>query len=160
MAKFKLSEWASIAEISTSIVVIASLAYIGLELSQNTLALQQTSYQAANDYLLQLDLAQATDEDLNRLMMTAETSPSDATPEEWQRFTKMAYSRYGLWEFVFLAGQEGAVNSSQLAVFEPYFTGTACEPGYIRFWREHEIGFSPMFQQYVQSSVLPKCLNK
>ena len=160
MAKFKLSEWASIAEISTSIVVIASLAYIGLELSQNTLALQQTSYQAANDYLLQLDLAQATDEDLNRLMMTAETSPSDATPEEWQRFTKMAYSRYGLWEVVFLAGQEGAVNSSQLAVFEPYFTETACEPGYIRFWREHEIGFSPMFQQYVQSSVLPKCLNK
>jgi hypothetical protein len=157
MSKLKLSDWASVAEISTSIVVVVSLAYIGLELTQNTQALQQASYQSANDYLLQMDLAQATNEDLNRLVMTAETSPKETTAEEWERFTKIAYSRYGLWEYIFLAGQEGAINSAQLLVFEPYFVETSCKPGYVRFWRDHKGGFSPMFQQYIQSKILPDC---
>ena len=36
MRKLKLKDWASVAEISASFVVVASLAYIGLELNQNT----------------------------------------------------------------------------------------------------------------------------
>ena len=84
MSKLKLSDFASIAEILASVVVIASLAYIGLELRQNTQAMQQASYQSANDYLLQLDLAQATDEELNRLVMKAESTPADVTEEEWK----------------------------------------------------------------------------
>jgi hypothetical protein len=157
MSKLKLSDFASIAEILASVVVIASLAYIGLELRQNTQAMQQASYQSANDYLLQLDLAQATDEELNRLVMKAESMPADVTEEEWERFKKMAYSRYGLWEFIVLADQEDAINSSQLLVFEPYFVESACYPGYVQFWAEHNIGFSPVFQQYIEKKVLPEC---
>jgi hypothetical protein len=160
MSKLKLSDWASIAEILASVVVIASLAYIGLELRQNTQAMQQASYQSANDYLLQMDLAQATDAELNRLMLKAESTPADVTEEEWERFKKMAYSRYGLWEFVVLADQEGAINSSQLLVFEPYFIETACEPGYVQFWADHSVGFAPIFQQYMEREVLPECWEK
>jgi hypothetical protein len=104
-----------------------------------------------------LDLAQATNEELNRLVMKAESTPADVTEEEWERFTKMAYSRYGLWEFIVLADQEDAINSSQLLVFEPYFVETACDPGYVQFWGDHNVGFSPVFQQYIEKKVLSEC---
>ena len=157
MMKLKLSEWASLAEIVTSVVVILSLVYVGMEVSQNTKALHQASYQAGNDYLLQLDIAQASNEDLNRVMMLAETSPADTTREEWERFSKMAYSRYGLWEFMYLAVQDDAIAETQWVVFEPFFLETACEPGYLRFFQENIGGFSPSFQEYVASRVVPNC---
>jgi len=158
MPNLKLSEWANVAEIAVSFVIVASLAYIGLEVNQNTQALQIASYQSMNNYLLELDVAQASNEDLNRIIMLAETSPSDVTAEEWVRFTKMAYPRYGLWEYMYLAIQENAISENQWLAFEPYFVGEfACKRGYRRFWEEHHFGFSPLFNEYMQSEVLPTC---
>ena len=157
MAKLRLSEWANIAEIGGTIVVIASLAYIALEVNQNTKALQNASYQSMNTYHLELDVAQASNESLNRIITLAETTPSDVTAEEWARFTKMAYPRYGMWEYLYLSKQEGAVDEAWLA-FEPfYLTEFACKRGYRRFWEEHHLGFSPSFIEYMQSEVLPTC---
>ncbi len=158
MPNLKLSEWANVAEISVSFIVVASLVYIGLEVNQNTQALQIDSYQSMSDSLLQLDIAQASNEDLNRIITLAETSPSDVTAEEWARFTKMAYPRYGVWEYVYLSAQENAVSESQWLAFGPYFlTEFACKRGYRQFWEEHHLGFSPLFIEYMQSEVLPTC---
>ncbi len=69
MAKLKLSEWASIAEIFASFVVIASLAYIGLEINQNTKALQQASYQSILSVISDADMEIASNADLNRIVI-------------------------------------------------------------------------------------------
>ena len=45
MSNLKLADWASIAEILTSVVVVVSLIYVGFELNQNTIAIQQSSHQ-------------------------------------------------------------------------------------------------------------------
>jgi len=158
MPNLKLSEWANVAEIAVSFVVVASLAYIGLEVNQNTQALQIASYQSMNSYLLELDVAQASNEGLNRIITVAETSPSDVTAEEWARFTKMAYPRYGMWEYLYLSMQDNAVDENTWLAFEPYYlTEFACKRGYRRFWEEHHLGFSPPFIEYMQSEVLPTC---
>ncbi len=158
MPNLKLSEWASVAEIATSIVVIASLGYIALEVNQNTQALQVGTYQAMATFMLELDVAQASNEELNRIITLAETSPSDVSPEEWPRFTKMAYPRYGMWEFLYLQMQNDAVDEITWLAYEPfYLTEFACKRGYRRFWEEHQSGFSPPFIEYMQSEVLPTC---
>ena len=158
MAKLKLSEWANVAEIAGTLVVIASLVYIGLEVNQNTEALQIASYQSMNSYNLELDVAQASNEELNRIITLAETSPSDVTAEEWTRFIRMAYPRYGMWEYLYLSTQENGVEDDQWIAFEPfYLTEFACKRGYRRFWEEHHLGFAPPFIKYMQSEVLPTC---
>ena len=161
MAKLSLSEWANVAEIGGTIVVIASLAYIGLEVKQNTQALQVGTYQAMATFMLELDIAQASDEELNRIITLAETSPSDASPEEWTRFTKIAYPRYGMWEFLYLQRQNDAVDEITWLAYEPfYLTEFACKRGYRRFWEERQMGFAPPFIEYMQSAVLPTCGDK
>jgi len=75
MKNLRLSEWANIAEIVASVVIVASLAYIGMELNQNTQALQQESYQQMMASLIELDTAEATNEDLSRIVYVGKSSP-------------------------------------------------------------------------------------
>ena len=97
-----IEQIANIAEIFGLIVVAITLVFLTVQLRQNTKAQQIASYHTLTSYLLELDVAQASNEDLNRIITLAETSPSDVTAEEWARFTKMAYPRYGLWEYLYL----------------------------------------------------------
>ncbi len=46
----KLSEWASVAEITSAFAVVISLVYVGLQVSQNTIAVTQSTHQAMVDY--------------------------------------------------------------------------------------------------------------
>ena len=63
-------------------MIIASLGYVGLELNQNTTAIQQSSYQATLDMLTEGDYLLASDEDLNRIVLTAERDPSQLDEEQ------------------------------------------------------------------------------
>lgn len=157
MDKLSLSELANVAEIAGAIVIVASLAYIGIEMNQNTKALQLESYQAMMDNLIQLDIAIATNEDLSRIVATAENKPTELAENKWVRFQTVAYPRIGLWEFLFLATQEDALSDVQWQAFQPYYADIACKPGYRRFWGLQRHGFSPGFQEYIDSEVHPNC---
>jgi len=157
MPKLKLSEWANVAEIIASIVIVASLAYIGMEVNQNTKALQTDSYQTMTGLLIELDIAQASSEDLNRIVLLAEASPSDISAEEWERFVRIAFARYGLWEYLFLSYQDESISKGQWAAFEPFLRGFACKRGYRRFWEEQKSAFSNPFKEYFRSDVLLSC---
>ncbi len=157
MQKLKLSEWASVAEIVASVVIIASLAYVGLELNQNTQALQQQSYQSTMGLLAGGDMTLATNEDLLRIVVVAETSPSDVSAEEWLRFTHFVYPRIATWEFLYLAKQENSLSEIQWGAFEPYFVGFSCKRGYMRFWEENQSAFAQAFRVYLDTKVFPEC---
>ena len=157
MRKFSLAELANIAEIAGAIVIVASLAYIGIEMNQNTKALQLGSYQAMISNMIQLDIAIATDEELSRIVDTAESKPTDLAEDEWVRFQTVVYPRIGLWEYLFLATQENALSDVQWQSFQPYYAHMACKPGYRRFWELQRHSFSPVFQDYLESEILPNC---
>ena len=40
----KLSEWASVAEITSALVVVVSLVYVGFQISQNTAAVKASTH--------------------------------------------------------------------------------------------------------------------
>ncbi len=68
MSKLNLSNWANIAEIGTSVVVVLSLIYIGIELDQNTKATHANSWQTINALLIDLEIAEASDPELSNLI--------------------------------------------------------------------------------------------
>jgi hypothetical protein len=158
VAKLKLSEWASIAEIIASFVVIASLAYIGLEINQNTQALQQETHQSVLSILTDTQMSLAIDTDFNRIVMLAESTPNKIQKEEWTRFARYAISLYGIWEYLYLSNREYALSDNQWSAFEPYFLGLPCKPGFRRFWNEQKTDFAPLFGDYVEGSILGRCV--
>ena len=136
MNKLTLSQWANIAEITASVILILGLVYVGLGLDRNTKAVHSETWQAVVDKLIDLDVAEASSPELSGIVMRGESSPADLTPEEWWRFAKFAESRLGQMEFAYLARTNDTLGESYWVALEGYLAHMVCKPGYQRFWAE------------------------
>jgi hypothetical protein len=158
MSKLKLSEWANLAEIGASLVVVASLAYVGLEINQNTKAVHAATFQGFVGNLTQVDLAVVTNPNLDRIIRTGELSPDDLSKQDWSTFSRYSLARTGQFELAYLSYLDGTMNDSQWSGIRPFIHSLFCLPGYRRFWNENsQSTFAPVFIDYVESNVLPLC---
>jgi hypothetical protein len=157
LRNLELAEWASIAEIVASVVVIASLFYVAIELRHNTQALQHASYQNVLDRMSDEQLSLAANEELLDVIMKAEKSPNDLSALEWRRFKHQTLPAIGTWEYLYLANQEGAVSDLQWRAFEPYFLELICAPGYLKLWEDLKYAFSSEFIEYMNSTATNSC---
>ena len=157
MPQFKLSDWADLSEIAASIVVVLSLVYLAFEVNLNTKAMQHASYQTTIDQLSNADSLLAVNEDLHRIVTTANDAPSDVSSEEWSRYEYYQFPRFGIWEYMYLARQEDMLSDIQWLALDPYFRVMACTPGGVRFWKDNPAVWSDSFRGYVNSDVLPSC---
>ena len=155
MAKLKLADWAHYSEIAASIVVIFSIIYLGYEINQNTIALQNESHLAVNETLSAFDVAAAMDEEFHQILTTATKSPSEVSEEEFSRYVTYVTPRLGIWEYMFLAKQKDAVGGSTWEAFDPYFNSMICTKGYRQVWREVETSFAEAFRLYINNEVIP-----
>jgi hypothetical protein len=158
MSKLKLSDWASLAEIGASLVVVASLAYVGLEIKQNTKAVHAATYQGFVGNLTQVDLAVVTDANLDRIITTGESSPAELSAQEWSTFSRYSLARTGQLELAYVSHMDGTMSDIKWSGIEPFIQSILCLPGYRRFWNEsYQSVFAPVFIDYVESNVLPLC---
>ena len=157
MGKLKLSEWAHVAEIFTSVVVIISLVYVGLEVNQNTQSLQNESYLSVMEVIIEGDNILATDAELNRIAMAANKAPSSVSAEEWSRYEHLMYPRFGIWEYLYLAKQQSAISDAQWLAFEPYFHNNFCHAGWKHFWEKNHWGYAGAFQTYIKTQGAREC---
>ena len=157
MRSLKLSEWANVAEIIAAGVIVASLAYVGYGINQNTRALQIDSYQNMLAEMTDLNVTLATDADFHRLFRTGERSPSDLPEEEWARFTEFNFARMGLWEYLYLGTQENSITPSVWSAFDPFYRGIVCMGGHRRFFEEQRHAHAPEFIAYVETDAIPAC---
>ena len=153
----QLSEWASISEIVASIVIIASLGYVALELNQNTQAIQQSSYQDALDTLSSGDFLLASDAGVHRIVKLGEVDSPEISETEWSRFEHFAFPRVGVWEHTFLAHSENSISEIQWTALEPFFINMFCKAGYRRFMKENRVAWSLDFLSYIDTEATPKC---
>ena len=157
MQKLSLSDWANVAEIIASFVIVGSLVYVGFEINQNTQALQHASYQNTLDRMGEEQRDLANNPDLLAIVMKAETSPEEMTPIEWRRFVHHTLPALGTWEYMYLARQDGAVAEMQWQAFDPYFRVQICSAGRQRLAFEAQYAFSQDFASYVLDTVISNC---
>ena len=156
--KLNLSEWASIAEILGSVVVVLSLLFIGLELRQNTNALHTNSWQQVIDKLIDLDLSEASADSLGGVMFRGESDPEALSDEDRWRFHRVAQSRLGQLEFAYLAKINGTLDEFHWGAVEGYLRHILCLPGYMQFWEEMgAVIYHEAFYAYVEGDILASC---
>jgi hypothetical protein len=158
MRKLSLSEWASIAEILGSVVVVLSLIFIGMELRQNTNAMYTNSWQQVIDKMIDLDMAEASDESLGRIMIRGEPKPEALSDEDRWRFYRVAQARLGQLEFAYLAKINGTLDEFHWGAMEGYLMHMLCLPGYVEFWENMgSTVYHPEFYGYVEDDILTSC---
>ena len=158
MRKLTLSEWANIAEILGSAVVVLSLIFIGLELRQNTNALYTNSWQQVIDKMIDLDISEATDQALGKVMIEGEANPDALSDEERWRFYRVAQARLGQLEFAYLAKINGTLDEFHWGAMEGYLRHMLCLPGYVQFWENMgSTVYHYEFYAYVEGDILDSC---
>lgn len=157
MKSLKLADWANIAEIVASIVIVISLGYVGLEIKQNTLALQNESHRSTLEMMNSGQIVLATDEEFHRIYTLGLESPAQLSDVEWSRFVQFMLPRLGAWEYLYLAKLEGSVSPGAWAAFDPYFREIICETGMVKFVAAYESSYAPEFVEYVKSDPVRQC---
>jgi hypothetical protein len=155
MSKLGLSDWANLSEIAASIILVVSIIYVGLEINQNTIQLQNSSHLAVNQLLAETDMMAAANKEFHGVITKSTATPSEVSAEDFARFVSFVLPRLGIWEYMYLATKSEAVGSSTWEAFDPYFKSIICTAGYRRAWQENEQIYAGSFRTYLNDVVIP-----
>jgi hypothetical protein len=142
----------AVGEIVGAVAVLVTLAFLTIQLRQNTRSSQNASWQAIIRQLGDLDVLEATDPGLSPFFEAAVESPDSITDAQYRTFAKIAQPRFGALEYAYLANKSGTIDSFFWEALEPYTRFLISKPGYQRFWRDHARNvYHPDFIAFVEA---------
>ena len=146
--KFRLAEWASIAEIIGSIAVVASLIFVGLELRQTSEQLQLISDIEADLSNASLSIRIAESPELSDLIYRGERDPESLSDQELDRFTNIALPRLAIWENTYDSYLIGNLSESDWKAWDTFYRARWNWPGYKYIYLKYQIGFGNRSLEY------------
>ncbi len=126
----KLSDWASIAEIISSVAVVVTLIYLSVQVRDGTRATQAASVQAASGLDQEFLLALGADSELAQIWSTYQVAPETLSPPEQLRGQYMLASLLRRLESIYFQNRLGTISEETWASRESMFAYIANSPGY------------------------------
>lgn len=132
--------------------VVVTLAYLAIQIRQNTRTIQSSTLQASTDAINEVNLAVATDPDLIRILSSAESTPyAELSDEDRTRYGFVMLSLFRVREAVFVQHQSGAATSDSWLRFH-ISTKANLQGEYAReWWKSNLLGFTPDFATYIEN---------
>lgn len=97
------------AELVGHAAVVLSLIYVGVQVRQNTVAVQTETSQALYDYHREIEQLIAENEELAELELRVVRAPESLTPVDSIRLRRLTNLRVNLYESVYTSAQLGSV---------------------------------------------------
>jgi hypothetical protein len=145
-----IQDLGSIGEFVASIVTLATLAYLAVQIRQNTAVLRTQALQYVIDSkLAALDAATAhgPDGDISR---RGRESFDDLSPEEQQRFTVLVGRLFAASENVLTSYRDGLVKPGSYEAAKRDILRELDAPGVVEWWRSERSRYADDFQRDVE----------
>ncbi len=140
-----LQDLGNLGEFVGAIAVVVTLAYLALQIRQNTRALghaeQRAILEDGNNWRANL----IQDPEIAELYRKGLLDPNALDPIEKLRFRMLLDALFVTWLYGFRAGQLTGY------AFDPHIRGTLARPGGTQYWAHQKANFDPEFVQYVDS---------
>ena len=150
----KLSDWAHVAEIVGAVAVIVTLAYLAVQIEQNTIAVEASTRQGRLDYGRQQTELLITQPGLAKLVLAAEKSADDLTAEERLRFYEFTTWRMATWEMAYLDYIDGLIDEETWLAWDGYYMlFVEGKPGYRTFFIDTRQQWDSRFMAHVDKSL-------
>ena len=150
----KLSEWANVAEIVGAVAIIGSLAYVAVQINQNTIAIEASTQQGRLDFGRDQSELLFTAPGLAKLVMKAEKGSENLTEEERYLFNEYTSWRMSTWELVYQSNLDGIVPKESWIAWDAYFRLLiAGKPGYIKFFEDTRPQWDVRFMKHVDEII-------
>ena len=148
----KLSEWASIAEIVGAVAVVASLAYVALQINQNTVAIEASTRIGRLDFGRQQSQLLITEPGLAKLVLAAEKNADNLTEEEQLIFYEFTSWRLATWEMAYMDHIDGLMDEETWLGWDGYYRLFVIEnPGYKKFFQDTRPQWDSRFLAHVDN---------
>ena len=150
----KLSDWAHVAEIIGAVAVIVTLAYLAVQIEQNTIAVEASTRQGRLDFGRQQAELLITQPGLARLVMGAEQDTSALNDEERLLFYEFTTWRMATWELTYLEYIDGLIDEELWLAWDGYYMlFVEGKPGYRTFFIDTRQQWDSRFMAHVDKSL-------
>lgn len=145
-----LEYWALVAEIVGAFAVVVSVAYLAVQISENTKILRsQAHYNALS--LAQRPFEMAIENDgLSKVLKVCFSTPDTLSDEDWIRCSYYVFMQMNAWEYLYYQNRDGSIPKELWVGADASFKQMlATQAGYSRFWKEWDTSFDEPFRSYV-----------
>ncbi len=134
-----------------AILLFVSLIFVGLQLRQNTRAVQRSSAREAGNALVASLQAYVSSAELSDITIRAFESLESISPVERYRFDGWLYGWLHAHELEHLVSRESTYLDELLAPKRRAIAGYLSSPGASQWWKEQKTWFTDYFQSEVDS---------
>lgn len=132
------------------VAIVASLAFVGVQIHQNTRATRAASHGAVSNALNDINRMFAENADLTKIWLTGMRDRNALSEEERWRFDAMARAYFHVCETMFIQARLGAGDRGVMAAEEEGIKAVLAAPGVKEWWAENPFGFCAEFRAYVE----------
>ncbi len=154
MSESRLRDWAHIAEIISSVVVIVSLIFVGLEIRQNTNAVQSAAAQVVHDNFAGWYSSLQTEPELLEISTRGMRNYDSLSETEKAQFIAMFMAFVFHGQDAYYKWREGSLESKFWRAWENVSMNFFSTSGGRAFWGERSYLFADEFQRYVEDHIM------
>ena len=146
-----IMELGALGEFVGSIGVVATLAYLAVQIRQNTRATSTASHHAITDSLNQGNLAMARDGELAQIWVSGLTDRRSLSEVERQRLDMLLLAYFHVFDSLHYSASVGTGERNLLLAEEKGFSHLMNLQGVYDWWKDNPYAFSPEFRSYMES---------
>ena len=137
-------------EVGGGIAILVGIFFVGLELRQNTAAVQAATNQdlihSSSDFLVDI----GSDPETSRVYATGRLDPSALTPSERSQYFMLQQAFWLRMQNAFMQWQRGTLIDEDWIVYQSVICGSATAPGPEAHWRRVN-AITPAFKEFLET---------
>jgi len=145
-------------EFASAIAVFLGLVFVGLELKQNTEAVESQTSQGLLEMANQANAQIASDKQLAELVLRVHKGIDELDELETLQYNRFVHSEMNIWEHAFFSHENGTMHSDLWSGYDGAYRGFFCEAWSDSVWQTIKHGFSEQFTAHVDSITPEDCL--
>ena len=145
--------WARLTEIIGTVAVVLSLVYVGLQVRQNTRAIQTATAQGVNEQHAATIRLIIESPEFADLLVRAERAPASMSAADSLRYDGYLNQRINVYETVYTSWVAGTMEDGMAAGWLAGLPGWLCLAGSLEHWRSNAGNYHPAFQVAMDSVI-------
>jgi hypothetical protein len=146
-------------ETVSAVAVFLGLVFVGLELKQNTEAVESQTSQGLLEMANQANDQIASNQQLAELVLRVSKGVEELDELEALQYGRFVHSEMNIWEHAFFSHENGTMHSDLWSGYDGAYRGFFCDAWSKEVWETIKHGFSEQFKAHVDKITPEVCLS-
>ena len=145
-----LQDLGSLGEFVAAIATLVTLAYLALQIRQNTREAQAVSRNSVSQSFIDLLTHVSSDSEIAKLVRRGFIDPGSLDDDDTMRFDCIIAALFQNFEAAFAQWRRGVLTDDDWVKWEVLIKQYMAQPGVQEYWFRSVSAFNPAFQRYVE----------